>query len=114
MVLPFSLPDWVPWWVNLVILLPSLLFLLAFIFMPFSVIGVKARLEGIEMRLDEIQGEIRSLALRLPEHASYLDDGLERPPIPPSAQQVPARSAVRERARPAEPPPRERTEPRLR
>ena len=45
----------------------ALLYALAFLFMPFSVIGVKGRLDVIEARLDEIQGEIRHLALRLPE-----------------------------------------------
>ena len=63
---PLPLPDWVPWWVHLVVLLVALLFGLAFLFMPFSVFGVKARLEGVEARLDEIQGELRSLALRMP------------------------------------------------
>ena len=63
---PLPLPEWVPWWVHLVILLVALLFALAFLLMPFSVFGVKARLEGVEARLDEIQGEIRSLALRMP------------------------------------------------
>lgn len=131
MTLPFTLPDWVPWWVNLVILLPALLFALAFLFMPFSVIGVKARLEGIEARLDEIQGEIRTLTLRLPEGAVggiartsptvYVDEEapLVRPPIPPAAA---APAAMRDpratapsqrRADRMAPTPRERTEPRL-
>lgn len=63
---PLPLPDWVPWWVHLVILLVALLFGLAFLLMPFSVFGVKARLEGVEARLDEVQGELRSLSSRLP------------------------------------------------
>lgn len=67
MTLPYTLPDWVPWWVSLVIIVPAILLALAFLCMPFSVFGVKGRLEGVEARLDEIQGEIRSLALRLPE-----------------------------------------------
>ena len=67
MTLPFALPDWLPWWVPIVLLVPLLLYALAFLFMPFSVIGVKGRLDVIEARLDEIQGEIRHLALRLPE-----------------------------------------------
>ncbi len=98
--LPFSLPAWVPWWVNIAILVPAILFLLAFVLMPFGVFGVKGRLEGVEARLDEIQGEIRSLALRLPEPITarmseydappltpdgYQDDPLpSRPPIPPA------------------------------
>ena len=98
MTLPFALPDWVPWWVSIVILVPAILLLLAFLFMPFSVFGVKGRLEGVEARLDEIQGEIRSLAMRLPERAARADydphpmdvepqrwaEG-QRPPMPPRA-----------------------------
>jgi hypothetical protein len=98
MTLPLALPDWLPWWVTLVVIVPALLFLLAFLFMPFSVFGVKGRLEGVEARLDEIQGEIRSLALRLPERLEryerdprvieppprrWAED--DRPPIPPAA-----------------------------
>ena len=59
-----NLPDWVPWWVPLVLLLPALLYGLAFLFMPFSVIGLKSRLETIEARLDEIQTDLRHLSLR--------------------------------------------------
>ncbi len=100
--LDFALPDWVPWWVPLVLLLPALLYGLAFLFMPFSVIGLKSRLEGIEARLDEIQQEIRHLSLRLPEVGAApaaFDDlyatpppatprerepMITRPPIPPA------------------------------
>jgi len=64
---PLPLPDWVPWWVHLAILVAMLLFGLMFLLMPFAVFGVKGRLELLDARLDEIQGEIRSLSLRLPE-----------------------------------------------
>jgi len=103
MSLPFPLPDWMPWWVPIVLLVPAILYGLAFLFMPFSVIGVKGRLETIEARLDEIQGEIRSLALRMPEPSRALDFeevyGQDapprappptvsvRPPIPPAAHE---------------------------
>lgn len=101
MTLPFALPDWLPWWVRLVLLIPTLLYLLAFLFMPFSVIGVKGRLDVLEARLDELQNEIRHLALRLPEAGAPVDydeiyhpDPAEPsrvapaticPPIPPAA-----------------------------
>ena len=105
MTLPFLLPDWLPWWVPIVLLVPALLYALAFLFMPFSVIGVKSRLEVIEARLDEIQGEIRHLALRLPETGRGTDFDevyapepaamqrrsepvLNRPPIPPAAHDL--------------------------
>jgi hypothetical protein len=99
----FAFPDWVPWWVPMVLLVPALLYALAFLFMPFSVLGVKTRLEVIEGRLDEIQQEIRHLALRLPvgprevdfedvyapiQQATRREPAVnnDRPPIPPAAQ----------------------------
>jgi len=91
----FALPDWVPWWVPLVLLLPALLYGLAFLFMPFSVIGLKSRLESIEGRLDEIQADIRMLAARGPEPGpapSDYDDLYAPPPV-----------AVRPRERDREP-----------
>jgi hypothetical protein len=105
MTLPFTLPDWLPWWVPIVLLVPALLYVLAFLFMPFSVIGVKSRLEVIEARLDEIQGEIRHLALRLPEIGRTTDYDeiyapeptdsqrrtsplITRPPIPPASHEL--------------------------
>ncbi|MDP9097287.1 MAG: hypothetical protein M3N26_12170 [Pseudomonadota bacterium] len=114
---PLPLPDWLPWWVHLAILLALLFVALMLVMMPFSVFGTKTRLEAIEARLDEIQGEIRSLALRLPEAVPGDDDdefgpmsratrrmANARPPIPP-APTYGARAAAP--SRPA------RTEPRL-
>ncbi len=89
--MPFDLPDWVPHWVLFAATVIAGLLLLAFLLMPFSVFGLKGRLEGVEARLDEIQGEIRSLALRLPESpvraTEYEPMGDtawdDAPPIPP-------------------------------
>src|SRR5271156_2082366 len=100
----FAFPDWVPWWVPMVLLVPALLYALAFLFMPFSVLGVKTRLEVMEGRLDEIQQEIRHLALRLPAGPREVDFEdvyapiqqtsrrkpwvSARPPIPPAPQDL--------------------------
>ncbi len=99
-----ALPEWVPWWVPMVLLVPALLYALAFLFMPFSVLGVKTRLEVMEARLDEIQQEIRHVALRLPVGPREVDfedvyaptqppkrrvvQGADRPPIPPAARDL--------------------------
>jgi hypothetical protein len=93
---PLPLPDWVPWWVHVAILVAAGLFALLFLAMPFAVFGVKSRLEAVEARLDEIQAEIRSLAIRLPEPAT-MDEGYvsppgnygDRPPIPPAPRDRP-------------------------
>lgn len=118
MTFPVTLPDWLPWWVPLLLLVPAVLWGLAFLLLPFGVIGLKGRLETIEARLDEIQGEIRSLSHRLPEpmrQSSYDDvyappgmtpprreepPDVSRPPIPPAAHELeddyrPARATPR-------------------
>ena len=110
--LPGLLPDWAPWWAHLAVVVLALLFGLLFLLMPFSLFGMKGRLDAMDARLDEIQGEIRSLSLRLPEpmahRASDLgydlhglagrDAGREpgssvpaRPPIPPAPHLPPRR-----------------------
>jgi hypothetical protein len=73
-----------PEWTGLLILIVGLLCAAAFLMMPFSVFGVKARLEALEVQLDEIQAEIRSLALRLgepdlPRRAPLTEDWVEPP-----------------------------------
>lgn len=73
MTIPVALPDWVPWWVPIVLLLPALLWALAFLVMPFGVLGLKSRLDLLEARLDEVQNEIRLLSLRLPAGPREVD-----------------------------------------
>ncbi|WP_052402215.1 hypothetical protein [Muricoccus aerilatus] len=79
-----------PEWSGLVILLLGLLFVLAFVMMPFSVFGTKSRLDAIEAQLDEVQQEIRSLAMRLPEpgmrrRAVVAEDAYDEPMMRPEA-----------------------------
>lgn len=62
-----QLPGGLPWWASLAILVPVALYGLLLLAMPFSVFGIKGRLDHIEARLDEIQEEIRGLAFRFPE-----------------------------------------------
>jgi hypothetical protein len=96
-----GLPDWA----GLVVLLVLGLVGLAYLLMPFSVFGVKGRLDAIETQLDEIQTEIRTLALRMPEAGRP-----RRPPVEDDwAEPVgPTRRAEPEaglRAAPPVPPP---------
>jgi hypothetical protein len=62
--LPFTLPDWLPAWAFLLLVLPVLLYLLVFLVMPFSVFGVKSRLETIEQQLESLQDDLRLLTSR--------------------------------------------------
>ncbi|MDB5375481.1 MAG: hypothetical protein JWP04_4123 [Belnapia sp.] len=111
-----GLPDWTGPLALLVLLLVGLAYLL----MPFSVFGVKGRLESIEAQLDELQGELRLLTMRLadaPRRGTVTDDWVDLP-------QRSSRMAMPEpvlRATPPVPPPaawpdtsrRGRAEPRL-
>jgi hypothetical protein len=58
--------------------------------MPFSVFGVKGRLDAIEAQLDELRAELRGLALRLPDRANPFLAGDEAPspvlPQPPRGE----------------------------
>lgn len=72
-----------PGWTGLAALLVILLFGLAFLVMPFSVFGVKSRLEAMEAQLDEMQAELRGLSARLADAPRrVMVDELELPPRP--------------------------------
>ncbi|MBU8538311.1 hypothetical protein [Falsiroseomonas tokyonensis] len=109
-----GLPDWS----GLVVLVLLTLVGLAYLLMPFSVFGLKGRLDAIEAQLDEVQAELRTLSIRLPDaaprRAPVEDDWAEppqmtrqpvdaptprsRPPVPPPAawpERGPARSEPR-------------------
>jgi hypothetical protein len=95
-----------PAWTGLVLLILLVLVGLAYLLMPFSVFGVKGRLEAIEAQLDEIQTELRTLALRLPE------PGRRRMPVDEDWVEPPSAAASRSdfdipppRATPPVPPP---------
>jgi hypothetical protein len=67
MTLPPIMPDWVPWWAQLALLVVAMLFAFALLMMPFAVFGLKGRLDLIEAQLDDIHAELRMLAMRLPD-----------------------------------------------
>jgi len=90
-----------PDWTGVVALLALLLVGLAYLLMPFSVFGVKGRLDALEAQLDEIRDEIRGLSIRL-------SDGPRRAAAeewvdPPRSRSAP--SETEPRATPPIPPP---------
>lgn len=89
MSMPYPFPDWVPWWVPMVLLVPTLLYALAFLFMPFSVLGVKSRLEAIEARLYDIQQELRYLQGDSPPPRQEMDFEEVYAPVAPPKRQEP-------------------------
>ncbi|HUM08553.1 MAG TPA: hypothetical protein VLT37_06735 [Acidocella sp.] len=139
MILPFTLPDWLPGWALLLLALPVLLWALAFLLMPFSVFGVKARLEALEAQVDALQDDLRMISMRMSgglSPASRSSDAYEDVPDfgrlkksrasfapapeveeelpPPRREPIPTPQPLRERLSPAPQPNRpRRTEPRL-
>ena len=142
MTLPFTLPDWLPSWALLLLALPVLLWALAFLLMPFSVFGVKARLEALEAQVDALQDDLRTISMRMSgalSPGSRSSDAFEdvpdfgrlkksranfapapeveeepRLPSAPQRAPIPTPQPLRERLSPAPQPNRpRRTEPRL-
>ena len=85
-----------PEWTGIAALVVLLFFGLCLLVMPFSVFGVKGRLDAIEGQLDELRAEVRALAGRL-------HDGPIRPPPPDEAPPPPIPQA----------PPAARAEPKI-
>ena len=108
--LPFTLPDWLPAWAFLLLAIPALLFVLAFLLMPFSVFGVKARLEAVGAQLDAMTEELRNLNFRNRgvSGRAYADDGDTFDTLPNFGRQKPAQAQSQsfyEDSRPAPPVP---------
>ncbi|MBY0339384.1 MAG: hypothetical protein K2X11_22415 [Acetobacteraceae bacterium] len=85
-----GLPDWT----GLVLLLILLLLGACLLLMPFSVFGVKGRLDAIEAQLDEMRAEIRALGARMGEgrvrNLTPVETDFDMP-APPEAEEAPVR-----------------------
>ena len=97
-----------PEWSGTAALIALLLLALAYLLMPFSVFGVKGRLDALEAQLDEIRDEIRGLSIRLSDGPRRVGGGggaatedWVDPPLRPSPQGADSQP----RATPPIPPP---------
>ncbi|WP_130730454.1 hypothetical protein [Komagataeibacter xylinus] len=126
-------PQWMPAWAQAVLLVGGMLFTLLWMLVPFAVFGVKGRLDNLAIQLDDLQAELRVLALGLngqqtaqpPVVADALADRAPTPvdaapvwepapPAPPAdrgetggdARDIPAYERRVPRAQPAPPPSR--------
>lgn len=80
----FMLPDWAV----LILLLVGGVYALALLAMPFAVFGVKSRLSAMEEQLEDIQEELRVMALRQAgARIGVMDPAYPEPtkPAPPAA-----------------------------
>lgn len=87
-----SLPDWMPWWAVIGVLVPVAFYLALFLLMPFSTFGLRAKLRDMEGQIEALHEEIRALTLRLPERGFTPPRGMApeeyaAPPIPPAARE---------------------------
>jgi len=66
---------------------------LVFILMPFSVFGVKPRLEEVELQLSEVRAELRIIAMRLAQGGNETGPSGEPVFVPPRRTATPAEPA---------------------
>jgi hypothetical protein len=107
------LPDWVPAWVQLALLVLGLLFGFAFLMMPFAVFGIKGRLEMLESQLEDVHAELRMVAMRL-SVAERPEPELSVRPLDLQAERdrrEPQTAASREMSMPSAPVPEARVRP---
>jgi hypothetical protein len=101
--LPFALPAWMPPWAALIIAIIVALYALLFLIMPFSVFGVKGRIDALEAQIEALHDEVRMMAMRA---AGII------PAEPPRAE-LPEFERLKNAQRAAAPARRGRAEPRL-
>lgn len=79
-----------PGWLFLALAIPVLLWFLAFLMVPFSVFGVKARLETLENELQELNEQMRVMQMRalgaLPPMPPTRNTELSTPSVAPLAR----------------------------
>jgi len=80
-----------PEWSGLAVLLILTLLVACVLVMPFSVFGVKGRLDAIEAQLDELRADIRALAARGGPMA--VRDEASPPPLPQPPPETAGRKA---------------------
>ncbi|WP_239029573.1 hypothetical protein [Novacetimonas pomaceti] len=56
-------PEWLPGWAQVLVLMAGLLFAILWMLVPFAVIGVKGRLDALAMQIDDLQAELRVMAV---------------------------------------------------
>jgi hypothetical protein len=61
--MPFPFSDWMPWWLQLTLLILGALFAFVWLLMPFAVFGVKGRLDALALQIEDLQAELRVLAV---------------------------------------------------
>ncbi|GEB38179.1 hypothetical protein GLI01_22140 [Gluconacetobacter liquefaciens] len=78
--MPFPFSDWMPWWLQLALLILGMLFIFLWMLVPFAVFGVKGRLDALALQIEDLQAELRVLAVR-PEERAPVSPAAPRPAL---------------------------------
>jgi len=95
----------VPDWATLVLLVLGLMLVLAWVLMPFSVFGVKGRIEALEARLEVMHDELRHLNARLAQAPQQRLGDFAMPAEAPTLRRVEVDLPPAPRSTPPIPPP---------
>ncbi len=57
-------PEWIPLWVQFVLLILAVIFGICFLLMPFAVFGLKGRLNYLNQQMEDVQAQLRILLKR--------------------------------------------------
>ncbi|GBQ87314.1 hypothetical protein [Asaia krungthepensis] len=93
-----TLPLWMQFLAGFILLGLGLMFIL----MPFSIFGVKPRLEEVELQLNEVRAELRIIAMRLGQNIPETGPSGEPVYAPPRRSTAAVTNPVAEPARPPE------------
>lgn len=59
-----TFPEWIPLWVQFMLLILAAAFGMCFLFMPFAVFGLKGRLNYLNQQMEDMQAQLRILLKR--------------------------------------------------
>ena len=82
------LPDWLPGWAAGLFIAIVALYALLLLAMPFSVFGLKGRLDEFDARLDDLHADIQAILRRLPAtRGEPIPEDAPEPAAPPATSQ---------------------------
>ncbi|GAB6966279.1 hypothetical protein JCM25156A_03160 [Komagataeibacter kakiaceti JCM 25156] len=76
-------PQWMPPWAQAALVVGGLLFALVWLLVPFAVFGVKGRLDNLAVQLDDLQAQLRVMAMGPGSTPPSAPVGMTAPPDVP-------------------------------
>ncbi|CAK7192096.1 hypothetical protein COMNV_00279 [Commensalibacter sp. Nvir] len=69
----FFFPDWIPGWLQILLIVAVVFLVVCYLLMPFAVFGIKGRLRYLNQHLEDMQAQLNVVLKRLPETKNSLD-----------------------------------------